>query len=267
MQLGRHGDGLVHRRRTVRSAGQQPAGRPGRPSGPSGARPSPAPPAGRWRRPTATMVRRTTLLATLPWKRLELEERQAGQWRRLLGAYDYQRQLERGYSVTRGPDGSVVRSTAGLAAGDPPGDPAGRRGGRLRGGRRRTADDPGPNRPRGARPMTPTNQARDADDGGGGAELLGGQRRARRHHRGVRGRRDRRRPAGGAARAGHLHRRRARPPAPADPAAGGGAGAPARGGGPARRRHRVRGRGDRGDRDRRDRCGVRRGRRRATGLF
>ena len=116
MQLGRHGDGLVHRRRTVRSAGHnQLAAQAGRlvQRGETVARAS--------RRAVEEadreMVRRTTVLATLPWKRLELEERQAGQWRRLLGAYDYQRQLERGYSVTRGPDGSVLRSTAGVAAG------------------------------------------------------------------------------------------------------------------------------------------------------
>jgi exonuclease VII large subunit len=34
-----------------------------------------------------------------------------------LGAYDYQRQLERGYSVTRDGSGAVLRSVAGLAPG------------------------------------------------------------------------------------------------------------------------------------------------------
>jgi exodeoxyribonuclease VII large subunit len=56
-------------------------------------------------------------LAALPARRLEVEELRGGQRRRLLGAYDYQRQLERGYSVTRGPDGSVLRSVLGQAAG------------------------------------------------------------------------------------------------------------------------------------------------------
>jgi len=117
MQLGRHGDGLAHRERNVRAAAQHQldahaarlAGR-----GEVVARAA--------RRALADgdrdLVRRTTLLAALPLKRVELEERQIGQWRRLLGAYDYQRQLERGYSVTRGPDGSVVRSAADLAPGD-----------------------------------------------------------------------------------------------------------------------------------------------------
>ncbi|MDA8341038.1 MAG: hypothetical protein M0007_02255, partial [Actinomycetota bacterium] len=39
------------------------------------------------------------------------------QWRRLLAAYDYHRQLERGYTVTRDEDGRVVRSVAGIRAG------------------------------------------------------------------------------------------------------------------------------------------------------
>ena len=39
-------------------------------------------------------------------------------WRRLLAAYDVNRQLERGYSLTVGPAGSPLRSVAGLSAGD-----------------------------------------------------------------------------------------------------------------------------------------------------
>ena len=39
------------------------------------------------------------------------------QWRRLLGAYDYRRQLQRGYSVTRDASGLVVRSSAQLPPG------------------------------------------------------------------------------------------------------------------------------------------------------
>ncbi len=42
------------------------------------------------------------------------------QWRRLLGAYDYRRQLERGYSVTRDGDGHG-------SSGRPPSSPPGRR--------------------------------------------------------------------------------------------------------------------------------------------
>jgi len=117
MQLGRHGDGLAHRERNVRAAAQhqldahgtrlaaraEVVARSARRALGDGDR---------------DLVRRTTLLATLPPRRVELEERQVGQWRRLLGAYDYQRQLERGYSVTRGPGGTVVRSAADLAPGD-----------------------------------------------------------------------------------------------------------------------------------------------------
>ncbi|MFC0081804.1 exodeoxyribonuclease VII large subunit, partial [Aciditerrimonas ferrireducens] len=38
-------------------------------------------------------------------------------WRRLLAAYDVQRQLERGYSLTYGPDGRLVRQVADALAG------------------------------------------------------------------------------------------------------------------------------------------------------
>jgi exonuclease VII large subunit len=48
---------------------------------------------------------------------LEVEDLRAAQRRRLLGAYDYQRQLERGYSVTRDSSGAVLRSVVGLAPG------------------------------------------------------------------------------------------------------------------------------------------------------
>ena len=68
-------------------------------------------------REQGALTTRSQRLVGLPAQRLELEELRAGQRRRLLGAYDYQRQLERGYSVTRGADGSVLRSVAGLAPG------------------------------------------------------------------------------------------------------------------------------------------------------
>ena len=48
---------------------------------------------------------------------LHTEGLRVEQWRRLLGAYDYQRQLERGYSVTRDASGAVVRTVTGLSAG------------------------------------------------------------------------------------------------------------------------------------------------------
>ena len=57
---------------------------------------------------------RAARLAALPGQRLQVEELRAAQWRRLLGAYDYRRQLDRGYSVTRDASGRVVRSVAEL---------------------------------------------------------------------------------------------------------------------------------------------------------
>jgi exodeoxyribonuclease VII large subunit len=60
---------------------------------------------------------RADRLAVLPGKILVDEHRRVDQWRRLLGAYDYQRQLERGYSVTRDASGRVVRSVDGIRAG------------------------------------------------------------------------------------------------------------------------------------------------------
>lgn len=94
MHLGRHTDGLVVRTRDLRRVTERQLDEADR-----------------------LMVRRTTLLSMLPGRRLETEERQLRHWTRLLSAYDYQRQLERGYSVTRSEDGTIVRSTAGLVSG------------------------------------------------------------------------------------------------------------------------------------------------------
>lgn len=63
------------------------------------------------------LLARSDRLATMPARRLVTEDLRIAQWRRLLGAYDYQRQLERGYSVTRDGSGSVLRSVAGLRPG------------------------------------------------------------------------------------------------------------------------------------------------------
>jgi exodeoxyribonuclease VII large subunit len=60
---------------------------------------------------------RARRLATLPARRLQADELRVAHWRRLLGAYDYRRQLERGYSVTRDDTGRVVRSAADLSPG------------------------------------------------------------------------------------------------------------------------------------------------------
>jgi exonuclease VII large subunit len=63
------------------------------------------------------LVSRAQRLAVLPDRRLGVEELRTAQWRRLLGAYDYRRQLERGYSVTRDASGRVLRSAAELSEG------------------------------------------------------------------------------------------------------------------------------------------------------
>ncbi|MGH9080315.1 MAG: exodeoxyribonuclease VII large subunit [Acidimicrobiales bacterium] len=60
---------------------------------------------------------RSARLATRPDRRLDAEGLRTTQWRRLLGAYDFQRQLDRGYSVTRDATGRVVRSSATLSPG------------------------------------------------------------------------------------------------------------------------------------------------------
>jgi exodeoxyribonuclease VII large subunit len=65
----------------------------------------------------AALAVRSTRLAAATTQALEVAELRAVQHRRLLGAYDVHRQLERGWSVTRDRDGSVLRSVAGLTAG------------------------------------------------------------------------------------------------------------------------------------------------------
>ena len=64
-----------------------------------------------------SLTGRSRRLATMPDRQLAGEDRRLDQWRRLLGAYDYQRQLERGYSVTRDELGRVVRSVDGVEVG------------------------------------------------------------------------------------------------------------------------------------------------------
>jgi exodeoxyribonuclease VII large subunit len=63
------------------------------------------------------LVRRAVRLSALPQRQLGAEELRTAQWRRLLGAYDYQRQLDRGYSVTRDSSGTVIRSAASIPMG------------------------------------------------------------------------------------------------------------------------------------------------------
>ena len=80
-------------------------------------------------------------------------ELRIGQWRRLLGAYDYQRQLERGYSVTRDADGTGGPIGGRRRAGSRPAHPAGRRRAGLDG-------DRAPSRSTEDRPPTDTHDRR-----------------------------------------------------------------------------------------------------------
>ena len=48
---------------------------------------------------------------------LDRQQDRAANWRRLLAAYDIERQLERGYTITLRPDGHLVRSVADLDPG------------------------------------------------------------------------------------------------------------------------------------------------------
>ena len=102
-------------------------------------------------RGASLLTGRSRRLAGLPERQLVAEDRRIDQWRRLLGAYDYQRQLERGYSVTRDASGQVVRSVSGIDSRDAPPHPGGRRRAGLdRGGdqpvRRPRQSDPSGNR-------------------------------------------------------------------------------------------------------------------------
>lgn len=117
MQLGRHGDRLAHRAQSVRGVVQGQLDVHGQVLVGQGSTVAKAA-VRALENADRAIVSRATLLAALPERRLEVDERQATQWRRLLAAYDYQRQLERGYSVTRDAQGAVVRSVAAVASGD-----------------------------------------------------------------------------------------------------------------------------------------------------
>jgi exodeoxyribonuclease VII large subunit len=115
-QLDRHADRLVHRTQTLRGAvrtqvethGQQLVAK-----GSTLAR-SAVRSVGSLEETLSSSSHR---LAVLPDRRLVAEDGRVAQWRRLLGAYDYQHQLERGYSVTRDQAGNVVRSAMDLGVG------------------------------------------------------------------------------------------------------------------------------------------------------
>ncbi|HEY5108012.1 MAG TPA: exodeoxyribonuclease VII large subunit [Acidimicrobiales bacterium] len=116
IQLDRHADSLGHRARNLRTVVRGQVDTHSRRlvvAAEAGVRAA--------RRATldeeAGLELRAGRLVGLPARLLEVEELRAAQRRRLLGAYDYQRQLERGYSVTRDASGAVLRSVVGLVPG------------------------------------------------------------------------------------------------------------------------------------------------------
>ncbi len=115
-QLDRHADRLVHRARTLRGTARGQVDAHDRHLTARGgvlARSAVRSlDAGR-----SSLEMRTGRLTALPGRRLGVEDLRVAQWRRLLGAYDYRRQLERGYSVTRDSSGRVVRSASELSPG------------------------------------------------------------------------------------------------------------------------------------------------------
>jgi exodeoxyribonuclease VII large subunit len=108
-QLDRHTDGLTHRAHTLRGVSRNQLDTHGHRLTARG-----DVLAGAARRTLkvadGALLGRAERLAPLPERQLVAEHLRIDQWKRLLGAYDYRRQLERGYSVTRDASGRVVRS-------------------------------------------------------------------------------------------------------------------------------------------------------------
>jgi exodeoxyribonuclease VII large subunit len=108
-QLDRHADRLVHRARSLRGAARgQVDGRLVELANRSRA-------ASRGSTRVLTNEEQRTLaraarITAMPLRCIEVEELRTSHRKSLLGAFDYQRQLERGYSVTRDASGAVVRS-------------------------------------------------------------------------------------------------------------------------------------------------------------
>jgi exonuclease VII large subunit len=63
----------------------------------------------------ARLAAHAARLGPLSLGHLGRQDERVQSWRRLLAAYDVDRQLERGYSLTLTTDGQLVRSAAGLA--------------------------------------------------------------------------------------------------------------------------------------------------------
>ncbi len=115
-QLDRHADRLVHRAHTLRGTARGQVDTHERHLGARGSHLARSAlrslDVGR-----SSLELRSRRLVASPSRRLEMEDLRVAQWRRLLGAYDYRRQLERGYSVTRDSSGRVVRSASELPPG------------------------------------------------------------------------------------------------------------------------------------------------------
>jgi exodeoxyribonuclease VII large subunit len=115
-QLRRHSDGLGHRAHTLRGVARGQLDTHGHRLATRGD--TLAASARRLlRAESESLLGRSDRLAGLPERQLLAESQRIGQWMRLLGAYDYRRQLERGYSVTRDASGTVVRSVSEVAIG------------------------------------------------------------------------------------------------------------------------------------------------------
>ncbi len=115
-QLHRHGDGLAHRARTLRAVSRGRLDAYGLRLAARGKVLADATRRGLQAEDKA-LLDRSRRLVSAPERELLAEHQRIDQWRRLLGAYDYQRQLERGYSVTRDAQGLVVRSVHAVDAG------------------------------------------------------------------------------------------------------------------------------------------------------
>jgi exodeoxyribonuclease VII large subunit len=115
-QIDRHSDRLVHRTHTLRGAVRGQIDNHGNLLVAKGSALSrSAVRAVKWGE--EELARQAARLSAIPQRQLVAEELRTAQWRRLLGAYDYQRQLERGYSVTRDSSGSVIRSASAVETG------------------------------------------------------------------------------------------------------------------------------------------------------
>jgi exodeoxyribonuclease VII large subunit len=115
-QLDRHSDRLVHRARSLRGAAR------GQVDGRLVDLANRARVAARISTRVLTSEEQRTLaravrMTALPVRCLEVEDLRISHRRSLLSAYDYQRQLDRGYSVTRDAAGAVVRSVGAAPAG------------------------------------------------------------------------------------------------------------------------------------------------------